>query len=94
MSTGITDVEWLDAKVCELSDALKVERGRCAKIAENMADNSGTAAYEYDGGSGEGGYRKACHDIAAAIRCDCGATFTGKWADKHAPTCPALTNLI
>lgn len=43
------------------------ERARCAKIAEDQADEADKASSPYDSGAGYMGYREACRDIAEAI---------------------------
>ena len=53
-----------------IKHAVAAERERCAKIAELAADNSDSASYTYDGGSGSMGYESACRDIAETIRKD------------------------
>lgn len=50
--------------------ALAAERERCAKIADDNADNDSRGDSPYDNGAGSCGYRKACYDIAAAIRAE------------------------
>ena len=51
-----------------IRDAQAAERERCARIADDMADNGSRADSPYDGGAGSMGYEMACDHIAAAIR--------------------------
>lgn len=58
----------LEARALAAEAALAAERERCAKIADDNADNDSRGDSPYDNGAGSCGYRKACYDIAAAIR--------------------------
>lgn len=58
------------ARALAAEAALAAERERCAKIADDNADNDSRGDSPYDNGAGSCGYRKACYDIAAAIRAE------------------------
>lgn len=74
-AAALTSDEAAAYGMSDLSDAVQTlarhriaERGACAKVAEEAADDSSDANNEYDGGSGACGYSMACHRVAAAIR--------------------------
>lgn len=60
----------LEARALAAEAALAAERERCALIADDNADNDSRGDSPYDNGAGSCGYRKACYDIASAIRAE------------------------